>query len=198
LNPHSVITVGLTGLMLAPLTTVQSAVPQRLWGTSSSLVYDNAGQNFIPALNLVSTAKTSIDIEIYEMKDPTFLNAVLDAAKRGVRVRIVKDPNPFANVGPDGLTLSCEWFNPNTARDEPDCAPQRTFVKNARAFGAQIVPFNKAQLCDKDATSPKPTCFEHGKLIVADGKRALISTGNFNPENLCNLTQNPATEISPL
>jgi phosphatidylserine/phosphatidylglycerophosphate/cardiolipin synthase-like enzyme len=192
LNTKSVLFVGLIGLMLAPFTTAQPADTKPLWGKSSSLVYDNAGQNFIPALNLVRAAKTSIDIEIYEMKDPTFLNAVLDAAKRGVRVRIVKDPNPFANVGLDGVTLSCEWFNPDTAHDEPKCAPQRTFIENARALGAQIVPFDKAQLCDKDATSPKPTCYEHGKLIIADGKRALISTGNFNPDNLCDLTQNLA------
>jgi cardiolipin synthase A/B len=192
LSTKSVISVGLIGLMLIPFTAAQPADTEPLQDIFLSLVYDNAGQNSIPALNLVRAAKTSIDIEIYEIKDPTFLNAVLDAAKRSVRVRIIKDPNPVANVGPDGVTLSCEWFNPDTAHDEPGCATQRAFIENVRVLGAQIVPFNKAQLCDKDATSPKPTCYQHGKLIIADRKRALISTGNFNPDNLCDLPQNPA------
>jgi phosphatidylserine/phosphatidylglycerophosphate/cardiolipin synthase-like enzyme len=172
----------------------QTATTPTLSAPPSSLetgVYDNAGQDFAPAVRMVQEAKTSVDIEIYEMKDSTFLNTVLDAARRGVRVRIVKDPNPVVNAGPNGVAQSCEWFNPDTSHDEPGCDVQRTFLRNIRSLGAKVVAFNKPQLCDKDAVTPQPTCFEHGKLIVSDGKRALISTGNFNAENLCDLSQNP-------
>ncbi len=158
----------------------------------AAVVYDNAGQDFSPAVRIVQEAATSIDIETYEMKDPAFLNTVLDAAKRGVRVRVVKDPNPVVNAGPGGVTQSCEWFNPDTSHDESGCAAQRAFLETIKPLGAQVVPFVKAELCDKDTATPKPTCFEHGKLIIADGARALISTGNFNPDNLCDLPQNPA------
>ena len=31
----------------------------------------------------------------------------------------------------------------------------------------------------------KGNCYQHGKLILADGKKALISTGNFSESSLC-------------
>ena len=41
--------------------------------------------------------------------------------------------------------------------------------------------FNKANLCG----DPGKICYMHGKLIIADKKRALISSGNFSTSSLC-------------
>jgi phosphatidylserine/phosphatidylglycerophosphate/cardiolipin synthase-like enzyme len=188
LNANSIFGLCFLGFLVS--TTSAQRIPADLTqGAFLSMVYVNGQQN--PALSLVESAKDSIDIEIYEMTDTTFLNALLEATKRGVKLRIVKDPNPVPDGDPGVSNMGCEWFNADTSHDDFRCEEQRQFLASATSSGAQIVAFNKAQLCDQDAKQPKPTCFQHGKMILVDGQRALVSTGNFNPENFCDLTQKP-------
>jgi cardiolipin synthase A/B len=174
--------------LLVSTTRAQPAPTDQALGLSSSVAYVNGEQN--PALNLVQSAKDSIDIEIYEMTDTAFLSAVLEAIKRGVKLRILKDPNPVPDGGGAAET-GCEWFSADTSHDDNRCEAQRQFLASARSLGAQIVAWDKAQLCDQDAKQPKPTCFEHGKMILVDGQQVLVSTGNFNPENFCDPAQKP-------
>src|SRR4051812_26493723 len=47
-----------------------------------------------PLIPLVKLAKSTIDIEIYEMEDPGFRQALRESLARGVRLRILKDPSP--------------------------------------------------------------------------------------------------------
>jgi phosphatidylserine/phosphatidylglycerophosphate/cardiolipin synthase-like enzyme len=165
----------------------------------------NGSPTFNPALVMVAKAKSTLDIEIYEMEDLAFLEAIRAAVTRGVVVRIVKDPYPV----PKGD--QCTWFpglreaDPTWAAD-PKAGDQTNehamascraaalpMIAEIRAAKGMVVPFYKPHLCGQDE---KPDadgsyCYEHGKIIIADGTSALVSTGNFNADNFCDLPGNP-------
>ena len=134
-----------------------------------------------PHFDLIQKAKKTLDIEIYEMQDVDFRQALRDAMKRGVRVRVVKDPTPLGE--------RCNVFKADTEDDKADCREQRSLVAEVIKNQGAYVAFNKAELCG----IPGRSCYEHGKIIIVDGKIALISTGNFNSSNLCNARQDPKT-----
>lgn len=50
-------------------------------------------QGFAPLYSLITGARSSIDMTMYELKDPTAEADLADAAARGVRVRVVLDTN---------------------------------------------------------------------------------------------------------
>lgn len=133
-----------------------------------------------PLLDLVNASEKSIDIEIYQMTDADVRTALRRALARKVKIRVVKEPAPVND--------SCDVFAPIAPDEKSPCLDQKKLRKEIIAQGGDYVPFNKDNLC---ADSRKP-CFEHGKMVIADKKAVLISTGNFNSSNLCNLAQNPA------
>jgi phosphatidylserine/phosphatidylglycerophosphate/cardiolipin synthase-like enzyme len=129
------------------------------------------------AYDLLNHARRSIDIEIYEMKDPKFRRLLQEALARGVKVRIVKDSNTVGD--------SCDELSEPTPRDRPECRDEKLYVAGIRAAGAQYVFFNKKALCAEEGKS----CFQHGKMIIVDSKYLLLSTGNFNTSSFCNLEE---------
>ena len=131
-----------------------------------------------PHLEMINNAKSSIDIEIYSMKDTQILKALRAAIARGVRVRIVQEPNPVSDP--------CDVFSRITPKDDSKCNELKSFAAYVRAHKGVYVPFNKS-----NCGSQTGFCFQHGKVILTDGNLALISTGNFNPSNLCDLSENP-------
>jgi phosphatidylserine/phosphatidylglycerophosphate/cardiolipin synthase-like enzyme len=155
-----------------------------------------------PALQLVEGARKTLDIEIYEMKDREFLNAVSRAVDRGVRVRVIKDPKPigdtcdlFPSGSPEG-----EEENDGTsdeasdsvaqAKTDPICTATQELKAKIIRSGGTFVRFNRPLLCGKDdETKPSKRCFQHGKLLITDARtlfpRALLSTGNFNSSSFC-------------
>lgn len=134
-----------------------------------------------PIYELINSAKTSIDIEIYQMDDNTVLSDINDAIKRNVRVRIIKDGTPVGKA--------CRVFEPISDSDSANCSNQKEFVNTVRASnGGAYVPFNKDVLCGKGDTK----CFEHGKMVLVDSKKVMISTGNFDPSNLCDTKEKPS------
>ena len=135
------------------------------------LFFENASGS--PIFKLLQTAKISIDIEIYEIKDVLVQNAVLDAIERGVSVRIIQES--------ESVGSHCPVFQKIFAGDTVDCKSQKSFVQNIRAKGGFYIPFAYQQFCDDS----KYRCLEHGKMVLVDSKYALISTGNFNASNLC-------------
>jgi len=147
--------------------------------------HDNTADQ--PVVKALSLAAKSIDIEIYEMSDPDVRAALRAALARPepLRVRVIKDPDPLGEA--------CRYFEPVSDRDGADCRDQKALVEQVRASrGGAFVPFNKAELCGGRTKSGAPKrCFEHGKLLVVDGRHALLSTGNFNSSNLCNLRRGP-------
>ena len=139
--------------------------------------YSNADGS--PLMELIRGAERTIDIEIYQMEDGDVRQAIRDALQKGVIVRIIHDPSPVGKV--------CDVFGGRPATD-PDCADQQALVGEVNQAQGSYVAFNRAELCG----IPGQSCFEHGKMVIADGTTALISTGNFDSTNLCNLSRNPS------
>jgi cardiolipin synthase A/B len=140
------------------------------------VLYDNS--DAAPVIPLIQKAKRTIDIEIYEMQNLKVMEALKSAVQRGVKLRIVKDGTP--------VNTDCPVFEAAAATDDENCIEQKKFKEWVRANGGHYVPFNKKDLCDPAAKQ----CFEHGKLLIADQKIALISTGNYNVTSFCDKTQN--------
>jgi phosphatidylserine/phosphatidylglycerophosphate/cardiolipin synthase-like enzyme len=136
-------------------------------------VYVNAQGS--PLLPLLQNARNAIDIEIYTMGDKTVRRLIREALARGVKVRILKDPNPLGD--------SCDLFS-GAASSSADCADQQKLVSDVRAAGSIFEPFNKQALCPNGGGKSGTLCYEHGKIALADGI-ALVSTGNFDNTNLC-------------
>jgi phosphatidylserine/phosphatidylglycerophosphate/cardiolipin synthase-like enzyme len=189
--------------------------------------YNNAnakvnGQQVIPAIEMITGAEHSIDIEIYEMQDLRFIAALDTAIEKGVKVRIVKDNTPVSPPPND-----CQFWVPEPAKagtssrptsgrrprrtsrtstprspasddsntngaaaDSPTCTAVKALVAklNADPLNPGVVRYNKQLLCGLDGAHDNPAhCYEHGKMIIVDGVRVLMSTGNFNASNLCDI-----------
>ncbi len=138
----------------------------------ASVLYNNATD--APHLKLIQSAKSKIDIEIYTMNDPSILQALLDAQSRGVKIRIVQEPTP---VG-----ASCKIFKAPAANEPANCSQLRAFYQQVIKNGGEYVPYEKNSFCNGTKV-----CFEHGKLLIIDQKNALISTGNFDVNSICDL-----------
>lgn len=141
-----------------------------------------------PLINFINNAKASLDIEIYEMRETVVQEAVLNALKRGVKVRIVGEPDPVGN--------GCDVFSRFSPKGNRECYESFLFTKTflsvvneykkryPRIRHSAIGYFNK-NLC-YDPIEDKPSyCYQHGKMIIRDGRDILISTGNFNDTGLC-------------
>jgi phosphatidylserine/phosphatidylglycerophosphate/cardiolipin synthase-like enzyme len=147
---------------------------------STETVFENSAGS--PLVSLLSSAKKSIDIEIYEMDDPQVLSAIQSAVNtRRVSVRIVKEGSP---VG-----AACRVFASPTAKDDASCTTQKALVIAVQNGGGQYVEFNHANLCAIAGSH----CYQHGKITIVDGIESIISTGNFNSTNLCNKAEHPST-----
>ena len=48
-----------------------------------------------PILNTLEGAKTSLDIKMFQFTDPVLIEAVVNAHKRGIKVRIMLNPSRF-------------------------------------------------------------------------------------------------------
>lgn len=162
-------------LVGAPTRAGAQTDPSRLEG-----FHDNAQDKTV--FRVLEMAHESIDIEIYEMADQDVRRLIrqsLHHQPRPIRVRIIKEPNPVGE--------KCHYFKDISEDDDDDCKDQKALVREVRASaGGKFVPFKKAELCGGYGR-----CFEHGKLILIDGRHALLSTGNFNSTSLCNLSRDP-------
>ncbi len=145
--------------------------------SSYAQFYNNAEGS--PLLDLLKSAQESIKIEIYEMTNQKVLEALRQALERDVFVSIIQEPSP--------LEMPCQIFTRATSHDSATCKAQKELVAEVKAHEGQYVAFNKAELCGV----PGRSCFQHGKIALIDGNVALISTGNFNDTNLCDLDQGP-------
>lgn len=134
-----------------------------------------------PLLAMIGDTKTgnTIDIEIYTIKNTNVMNALIAAQSRGARIRIVQEPTPFDNRDP------CRLFDAPGASDSAYCKLIKGFRLTLVEHGAKYVPYNTQALCPLNP--PFTSCFEHGKVMIIDGVTALISTGNFDPSNLCDM-----------
>lgn len=73
-----------------------------------------------PILAELAAAERSIDLEVYLLSDDEIIEALIDAAARGVRVRVLLEEHPFGGSGknPDtferlqGAGVEVRWSNP--------------------------------------------------------------------------------------
>jgi len=142
-------------------------------------IYDNA--KGAPYLEMIGRAKSTIDIEIYSMKDTQIFSALMQAMNRGVKLRIVQEPRPVADP--------CQIFEVPTSADVPKCREQKKFRQFVQTHGGQYVPFDK-KLCGPG--DGRGLCFQHGKVMLTDSNLVSMSTGNLDPSNLCDLSENPS------
>jgi len=159
--------------------TQQTSVTMQVISQKSAVsegIFDNATES--PLLELIAEAQKTIDIEIYEIGDPDVRAGLVDAAARGVVVRMVVEPSP---VGV-GCNVLADDGEPNTG-----CARRRSVMAEFRDAGIELYPFEKA-LCGAEGNN----CLQHGKLLIADRQIAMMSSGNFNSSSICNLSVNPA------
>ncbi len=104
---------------------------ERLKGKHSLTgLYENAEKPI--AYDLIRSANHQIDIEIYEMKDKTFRNLLLNKLSEGVHVRIVKDSNTIGD--------SCDELSPPTPDDETECKDEKSFVSQLKWSSKRCVP----------------------------------------------------------
>ncbi len=162
------------GMMLQKLKVVFCLIAISLTANAASTetFYENASGS--PLFKLLDSAKTSIDIEIYEIQDTRVHDAVYRALKRGVKVRIVQES--------EALMSGCKIFDQIYARDPSECKVQKNFVQKVQSLGGFYVPYEYQYFCSEGKHGG---CLQHGKMVLIDGKKAMLSTGNFNPTNLC-------------
>lgn len=139
--------------------------------TPADVFYENASGS--PIFKLIQSAKKSIAIEIYEIENTRVQDAILRAMDRGVKVRIIQES--------EAVGSSCPVFDRIYAGDTQECKSQKSFVQKVRSKGGFYTPFAYQQFC----SDSQYRCLEHGKMILVDDEKALISTGNFNSSNLC-------------
>jgi phosphatidylserine/phosphatidylglycerophosphate/cardiolipin synthase-like enzyme len=150
--------------------------------------------NFAPQTKLIESAEHTIDIEIYEMYDPSFQQALLKAIDRKVKVRVIKEPLPIGD--------SCNVFEiskkkKSKSEKEPSqgCLTEKKIKEAIETAGGSFVPFKKENLCGQTEAPAHLQCVQHGKMIIIDkdyeNARAVLSTGNFNDSSFCNLSSNP-------
>ncbi len=143
---------------------------------SVDALYENSNS---PLISLITQASSSIDIEIYTMKDLNVISALKSAMSRGVQLRIVQT----------GLVIDpCHVFDAAKDTDDSTCTALKSFVIYVNKHHGTYVPFDY-ELCG----TPGKSCFEHGKMLIADSKKVLLSTGNFDPTSLCDASESPTT-----
>jgi phosphatidylserine/phosphatidylglycerophosphate/cardiolipin synthase-like enzyme len=124
---------------------------------------------------LISSAKSQLDLEIYEMKDKHLRELLLEALERHVRVRILKEENPVGDT--------CKELEDIKVGDDAECLEDKYFVLQFQSLGGVYKLFDNT-LCKESGKH----CFMHGKMLLLDNKRALMSTGNWNSSSLCSVT----------
>jgi phosphatidylserine/phosphatidylglycerophosphate/cardiolipin synthase-like enzyme len=165
MNKSKWLSIALLVLQMA----AQSATPAQ----AQTQIFDNgSGLESVrgsPILDLIRNAK-ELNIEIYEMRDKEVQTAIREAVGRRAKVRILMEPEPMGNGSKQHLD------------------------QLRLLLGDKFRFFNKAN-CGQAAGASR-NCFLHAKMILAtdyNGQRsALISTGNFNATNLCNLSARPS------
>ncbi|HPZ10374.1 MAG TPA: phospholipase D-like domain-containing protein, partial [Candidatus Eremiobacteraeota bacterium] len=124
-------------------------------------VMKDGGLDFLA--NMIKSAKKSIDLKIYIMtgNEEKTMSALLDAAKRGVKVRVMVEQTPFY------------WV-----KDSNEENPSQVAIDQLTAAGAEV-----------KWTNPKYSFSRvtHEKSIVIDGNKGMILTGNLGASANTNL-----------
>ncbi len=114
-------------------------------GNQDGTLYIEPAAAESPVVNAIQNAHATIDLEIYLLTDHSVINALENAANRGVKVRVMLEGHPYGSGS---------------------VSPQET-----------IATLNAAGVTAKTAN---PTYhYTHAKMMILDGKTAVISSANF-------------------
>lgn len=142
---------------------------------STNLVVLPVSENGVKAQDLFSEAITkannSIDLVMYSLSDPVLVQDLIDAKKRGLSVRIIKEKQIFKHENNISTASDRTLERLQNAGIEVHSQPQRFLEKN-------------------------PKSQAHDKILVVDGAYAILSSGNWDSESLAH-TRDFAVAITP-
>ncbi len=115
---------------------------------------------YTPIAQTLGGAVTSIDLAIYTLEHPQLAQLLVDAARRGVKVRVLLDGAP-----PGGITKLQKWC-----------------VALVAAAGGDVRYFAVAE--DAPSGLKRRYRYAHAKYGVVDGHVALVSTENFSRDSM--------------
>ncbi len=115
---------------------------------------------YTPLAGLFAQAQSSIDLSVYAFEQPALADLLADAARRGVRVRLLLEGGPSG-----GITDLQRWC-----------------VARIAQAGGQVFYF----AANEDAPRGyRPRyLFMHAKFGIVDGRQAFIGTDNFTLESM--------------
>lgn len=133
-----------------PLTTTPAASPCAAGcptsvGIQEAVLFTEPSAGAKPVVDAIATAHTSVWLEIYLLTERSVINALEDAANRGIHVQVMLEGHPYGSSS---------------------VSPQETIAAlQAAGVSAQV-------------TNP---AFQltHAKLMIIDGRTALISSANY-------------------
>lgn len=115
---------------------------------------------YAPLNGLLASAQTMIDLSIYTLEHPEVTQTLVDAARRGVVIRILLEGSP-----PGGISDVQKWC-----------------VAQLAAAGVEIRYL--AALDDAPKGYPVRYRFTHAKYGIIDGHVAMVGTDNFNYDSM--------------
>tara|TARA_B100001248_G_scaffold262682_1_gene260875 strand:- start:18036 stop:19151 length:1116 start_codon:yes stop_codon:yes gene_type:complete len=149
------------GTSLRPLVSYSAKSHESIWVIRAC---DKASR--VPVVKFIEQAETSIDLWVYKLNDPNILAALKGRVQCGVQLRIITCDNHYKHCL-DGATDESVLMNP--------------FVYFKDLEGVEV----------KKLTHPELEKFQqHGKAMVVDAKKAIVTTGNWD-----RLGGNPARDF---
>lgn len=141
-------------------------------------------------IDLIRNARRQIKVAIYQMTDENLQKEIIHAMQtRGLKVAILAEKNPINRCGPFKKDAKDKVHRPIIGPDgKVVCIGDYPFKELFLINGGELAYFNnKKQSCS--STAPIKRCMHHGKMMIIDDKKALISTGNFNPSSFAKLPE---------
>jgi phosphatidylserine/phosphatidylglycerophosphate/cardiolipin synthase-like enzyme len=112
----------LAGALLAGMLALAPAVDSSRLASTEQIRLSVGSHGLAQVTRLLATAQQSLDIEMYHLTDRRVLKALLAAAGRGVRVRIILDPSQRRNLKvPEALDhpgVEVRWMDTDEGRGE--------------------------------------------------------------------------------
>ncbi|MBL0387605.1 lamin tail domain-containing protein [Tumebacillus sp. ITR2] len=120
--------------------------------------YSSPDNGFNTVVSLLNSATTSIDLNVYEFQATQLMDAITNAVKRGVKVRVFLEGAPVGGLVDQGKYV---------AQQIVGAGGQVRFIINDTTIGA----FKRYR-------------FDHAKYAIIDGNRVMVQSENFAASSL--------------
>ena len=136
------------------------ALPQAGAALADTLLAVGPEGLYVPVAQTLDAAQTTIDLSIYTLEHPQLAQLLADAARRGVKVRVLLDGAP-----PGGITPLQKWC-----------------VALLAAAGGDVRYFALPDTAP--AGLKRRYRYVHAKYGIVDAHVALVLTENFSPDSM--------------